>query len=280
MGFPPTRSRSAERLPAPGWPVYKGNLASILDPARAWPRMVANMAGVFSCLARRASNGHALELDGVTAAVVPACAARSVVNCVTYSRAEALATQLERIAHEYDRAGVRAWTVWVPEQDREAARLLEGAGHVLDARPAAMVRSLEGIAPPGVDLDLMEPDMAAAARVNDQAYGFPGDFERAFQSVPPEPAHLYLVRSDGVPACTVLTYEEHRECGIYLVATLPEARGRGLATALMAHALIEARGRGSVTSSLQATARGRPIYERLGYRDIGTVHMWERRRAE
>jgi GNAT superfamily N-acetyltransferase len=87
-----------------------------------------------------------------------------------------------------------------------------------------------------------------------------------------------MARAGGVPACTLLTYEEDGECGIYLVATLPEARGGGLASALMAHALLEARERGCTTSSLQATARGRPVYKRLGYEEIGTMDMWERRR--
>jgi GNAT superfamily N-acetyltransferase len=240
--------------------------------------MIANMAGLFSSLARHSATGHAIELDGVRAAVVPACPQRSVVNCVVYSSAEALADQLGRLAEEYERAGVRAWTVWVPEADHRVAAFLEGAGHVLDARPAAMVRSLDGIEPPAIELDLIEPDMAVAARVNDVAYGFPGDFERAFQRMPPSPAYLYVARADGAPACTLLTYEEDGECGIYLVATSPEARGRGLATALMSRALIDARERGCATTSLQATARGRPVYQRLGYRDIGVVQMWERRR--
>jgi GNAT superfamily N-acetyltransferase len=220
-----------------------------------------------------------VEHDGVTAAVVPACPERSVVNCVIYSDASALGAVLDELADEYERAGVRAWTVWVPEDDAEAASLLEAAGHVLDARPAAMARGLDDLElRPPPDLDLVEPDMAEAARVNDAAYGFPGDFERAFRSVPQEPAYLYLATDDGAPACTVLTYEDDGECGIYLVATLPEARGRGLATALMSYALLEARGRGCTTTSLQATMRGRPVYERLGYRDIGAMHMWEQRR--
>jgi GNAT superfamily N-acetyltransferase len=247
--------------------------------AAAWSRMLANMAGVFGSLAENSPDGRALDLDGVKAAVVPACSNRSVVNSVVYSDAGALAAALDDLAGEYERAGVRAWTVWVPDHDREAAELLERAGHVLDARPAAMVCRLDHLelSPPAA-LDLIEPDMGEAARLNDAAYGFPGDFERAFHALPPEPAHLYLASANGVPACTVLTYEEGGECGVYLVATLPEARGRGLATALMTHALLEARRRGCITSSLQATQRGRPVYLRLGYRDVGPLQMWERRR--
>lgn len=240
------------------------------------------MAGVFSSLASSASSGRVLRLEGVTAAVVPDCPDRSVVNCVVYSDADALAGALDPLLEEYDRAGVHAWTVWVPEHDRDAANLLERAGHRLDARPAAMVLDLGELDLPaagGVELDLVEPDMSEAARVNDAAYGFAGDFERAFKRLPPEPVHLYLARADGMPVCTLLTYEEDGECGVYLVATLPEARGRGLATALMIHALREARQRGCTTSSLQATRRGRPVYCRLGYRDLGAVHMYERRRT-
>jgi GNAT superfamily N-acetyltransferase len=241
--------------------------------------MLANMAGLFASLATHSSDGHVLEREGVTAAVVPSCPERSVVNCVVYSDAAALDAAIDELADDYERSGVNAWTVWVPEHDAAAAELLERAGHVFDAKPAAMVRELAAFEPPvPLELDLVEPDMREVSRVNDAAYGFPGDFERAFQGVPPEPAHVYLARSDGVPACTVLTYEEDGECGIYLVATLPQAGGRGLATALMSHALVEARERGCSTTSLQATRRGRPVYERLGYRDIGAVHMWERRK--
>jgi hypothetical protein len=33
-----------------------------------------------------------------------------------------------------------------------------------------------------------------------------------------------------------------------------------------------------VTSTLIATKLGHPVYEKLGYRDVGTLEMWERRR--
>jgi hypothetical protein len=42
-------------------------------------------------------------------------------------------------------------------------------------------------------------------------------------------------------------------------------------------ALLGASERGCETSTLQATKMGKPIYERMGYRDLGPLHMWERR---
>jgi GNAT superfamily N-acetyltransferase len=61
------------------------------------------------------------------------------------------------------------------------------------------------------------------------------------------------------------------------VATLPEARNRGIARRLMLHALHEAREDGAETTTLQASKLGRPVYERLGYRDFGAGEMWEKR---
>ena len=63
------------------------------------------------------------------------------------------------------------------------------------------------------------------------------------------------------------------------VATLPEARNRGIATGLMAHALRNARDDGFRTTTLQSTKLGRPVYEKLGYRDFGAAHMYERRKG-
>jgi GNAT superfamily N-acetyltransferase len=64
------------------------------------------------------------------------------------------------------------------------------------------------------------------------------------------------------------------------VATVPEARGRGVSTRLLAHALDAAREAGLETTTLQATKLGVPVYARLGYRDFGAMHMWERRQPK
>jgi len=231
----------------------------------------------------RGSAGAALfERDGVLSAIVPACPDRSVVNSVTYRDAGSLEAALEELAAAHEEAGVRAWTVWVPEYDRDAAALLEAAGHQLDATPIAMVHDLAGLPDPdarGLDWD----DRAAPAdvtRINDHAYGFERPyFGAAMTSLPADlPLRLYEARVDGEPASVLATLDEGDDCGIYLVATLKEHRGGGLSRRLLHVALAEARQRGLRTSSLQATKLGYPVYERLGYEAICTLQMWERRK--
>jgi|RhiMetdeSRZDD1v2_1073273.scaffolds.fasta_scaffold330360_3 GNAT superfamily N-acetyltransferase len=239
----------------------------------------------FVRLVGRGSEGAALyERDGVLAAVVPACPDRSVINSVTYSDAASLGAALDELAAAHEEAGVRAWTVWVPEDDRDAAALLEAAGHRLDATPAAMVVDLVGLPDPdtsGLDWD-DQASAADVARVNDHAYGFDEPtFGAALAAMPGDiPLRLYQARVDGEPASVLATVDEGDDCGIYLVGTLTEHRGQGLSGRLLHAALAQARDRGLRTSSLQATKLGYPVYERLGYEPICTLEMWERRKPE
>jgi GNAT superfamily N-acetyltransferase len=219
-----------------------------------------------------------VEREGVIATVVPVTPARSITNSVVYERAGALEQALEPLAAVYAEAGIRAWTVWVPEHDLAAQELLARAGHELDAAPAAMALDLAAFEPPatdGLDLD-RDPSPSAVGRINDAAYGFDGEFARAFATVPGH-LNVYAAKLAGEPVACVGSVYEDGDCGIYLVATLPEVRGHGLATKLMTVALEAARAAGCESASLQSTALGKPIYTRLGFRDFGVIQMWERR---
>ena len=59
-------------------------------------------------------------------------------------------------------------------------------------------------------------------------------------------------------------------------ATLPAYRRQGIASGLIRRLVRRGRERGCTTTSLVASRAGTPVYERLGYRDLGHVHMWER----
>lgn len=217
----------------------------------------------------------------MTAAIVPAVPERSVLNSVTYDDAAALVRSLDRLADEYDRAGVAAWTVWVHPGDSRVAAALEARGHVLDATPAAMWRPLADVRRPadGVLEDwTREADPQTVAAINDRAYPFEGDpWSRGFRTLPAREVRCYAALVGGAPASVLMTHDEDGDCVVWAVATLPEARGRGLAGALLEHALADARERGCDISTLESTKLGEPLYRRLGYRGAGTIEMWERR---
>jgi GNAT superfamily N-acetyltransferase len=121
--------------------------------------------------------------------------------------------------------------------------------------------------------------LEAAWAINDRAYGdAAGTWAGALGELPPEAGHLYLAHVANEPASFVLMHDHDDDCGFWFAATVPEARGRGLVTGLLRRALLYARERGCTTSTTQATAMGRGIYRRLGYRDLGPLELWERRR--
>jgi GNAT superfamily N-acetyltransferase len=171
--------------------------------------------------------------------------------------------------------------VWVPESDTASAELLASAGHELDATPRAMVVELAQLPEhESGELDWSsEGSLAELKRVNDAAYGDPpGTFDLGIGEPPSGTWRIYEARLDGRVVSVLATTDIEGDCGVWWVATVPEARGRALSGRLLRVALDEARERGLRTSTLQATKMGFPVYERIGYRDAGELQMWERRR--
>lgn len=247
-----------------------------------WRLMISSMQAAWGGLGPSTPGGWTVERPGLIASVVPAVPDRSVMNSVIYEDPFELAGALEELAEVYDQAGVLAWTVWMPAEDRRVSDVLSAHGHALDATPTAMVCDPAKVEPPTAgELELLpEPSFAQVAEINDRAYGYSDQpFTRALGQVPSDGVHLYVASVDGEPAACLVAEDHHgTDCGIYWVATLSEARGRGLAGALMRQALVDASERGCRTSTLQATKLGQPVYERVGYRSIGTLEMWERRK--
>jgi GNAT superfamily N-acetyltransferase len=253
-----------------------------VESREAFQLMQRSMRATAELAARGAPGSRTLTLDGVTAAITPATPDRSVLNGVVVEDFAKLPAVLDELAAAYADAGVRAWTVWVPEHEYRARELLAGAGHVLDATPAAMLLDLaELVAPAAPEPDWSaEWDIEAAGRINDAAYGDePGLFARGMGDLPAESGHMYLARVDGEPASFVVVHDHEGNCEFWIAATVPAARGRGLLSGLLHRALVDARARGRATSTTQATKMGEPVYARLGYRKFGTIEMWERREA-
>jgi ribosomal protein S18 acetylase RimI-like enzyme len=226
-----------------------------------------------------AGGGRLFERDGVLASILPAVPDRSLPNSVLYRDQDALADALDELTAVYEEAGVRAWTVWLPAGHARARALLEERGHVLDANPKAMAARLSDVEPPRPSDPVPDPHprLEELGRINAVAYGAEA-LARVIGEGELDPDRLYLARERGEVVAGLITGDHDGDCSVWWVATLPEARGRGLASGLMRRALADARERGCDISTLQATKMGEPIYRALGYRPLGPFEMWELRR--
>ncbi len=199
-----------------------------------------------------------------------------------YRDVEGLERALPALADAYDRAGVAA-VMWTIEPDPEVERILAGAGYAFDGEPAAMVAELSEMPPADLgDLDWdAEATPEEVGRINDVAYGYPRDqgLSTAIGEPPAEFAtRSYRARVGGEVAAVLQTADIGSDCVVMWVATLPEHRGKGLASRLIQAALTGARGRGLETTSLQASMLGRGVYERIGYELVAPLRIHERRK--
>jgi ribosomal protein S18 acetylase RimI-like enzyme len=249
-----------------------------MDDAHLDRLVYANLYPFYELMAAGAPTSRLERFEGVTACIVPAVAQRSFMNAVLYEDAAALEPVLDRLAAIYDAAGVAAWTVWVHPGDEAAAGVLERAGHTLDARPVSMGMPLAGWEPPDAsDVEVGPIDVGDVTRINDAAYGWNDEFTHGLLQAP-EGLRLYGAQVDGEPAACAAWLRHADDCAVYMVACLPAAQGRGLASELMRRMLCDGNAEGCTTTTLQASPSGYPIYLRLGYRDLGRLEMWERRR--
>ncbi|HUG81812.1 MAG TPA: GNAT family N-acetyltransferase [Bryobacterales bacterium] len=90
-----------------------------------------------------------------------------------------------------------------------------------------------------------------------------------------EPQGCWVYESEGniVGSTTAVAYGEDL-AWIGMVLVLPEYRGRGIARALMEHALRYLDARDVKCVKLDATDMGRPLYERLGFVEETSIERW------
>jgi GNAT superfamily N-acetyltransferase len=175
------------------------------------------------------------------------------------------------------------WWVGPSTRPADLGPRLERCGFTHTGNSPAMVVSLRtlpeepsrmaGLAvAPVRDLD----ELRRWARVAAMGTGFPEQFHdelvalEAGVGLEPRGHHYtrYVGYQDGEAAGTSALLLHAGVAGIFAVATIPRARGRGIGTALTLVPLLEARRRGYGVGTLQATPMGFPVYRRLGFREV------------
>jgi GNAT superfamily N-acetyltransferase len=161
--------------------------------------------------------------------------------------------------------------------DLGAQLVARGFRHLVDLTP--MTASLAAIpvdAPvPGLTVERVESPAAYEAWIVAEHRGFEaeGDAESGLAALRRAmgighgfPLHHFLGRLDGEPVATASLLPAGGIAGVYDVSTVPEARRRGIGTAMTLATLRAARDLGYQLAFLQPSAMGRPLYERIGFR--------------
>jgi hypothetical protein len=214
-----------------------------------------------------------------------AASPNSLLNAATLVRplqvdgAESLTRRLEAFFDPHRPGGPWVlWSAW-PTPD------LTPLGYMSWGSEPIMVRPPGGAAPPAPpDLRIVEAREATAL----------ADMERAF--VQAFPVRHVESRLPGAMFQSALLGGPFRIWGGYVgndlvtvvgalvgpeiidisfVATQPHARRRGYGSAVTWRATLADP---ALPAILQATRDGRPVYERMGYREVGRMTMWERPR--
>ena len=86
-----------------------------------------------------------------------------------------------------------------------------------------------------------------------------------------EDNYLYGYVLDGEIVGTLLLYSRNGNAGLHEVSCREDLRRKGIASALVRHALSRCREAGDSVTSLQASPLGKLTYAALGYREYGTL---------
>jgi GNAT superfamily N-acetyltransferase len=122
---------------------------------------------------------------------------------------------------------------------------------------------------------LMSPgDIPAAMRLK-QSAGWNQSAQDWMNILALEPEGCWVYEAEGTVAGSTTAICYGRDLAwIGMVLVLPEFRGRGFGRALMEHALEYLARRRVQAIRLDATDMGRPLYEKLGFRDECMIERW------
>lgn len=133
-----------------------------------------------------------------------------------------------------------------------------------------------GADPPELEIAVAAPDdLAEFEAVSMRGFGRVGDRVPVGAVHPPNSdprLTFWLGRVGNDAVCAAMSYETDRAIGVFGVTTIPRARGRGYATALMRRAVLAETKKPAVLNA-NAPAAMR-VYERLGFEAVGECAVW------
>jgi GNAT superfamily N-acetyltransferase len=168
------------------------------------------------------------------------------------------------------------WSAWPdPDLSSNGMQLLE---HLL-----LMVRLPGQIPPAPPELRIVEARDDATLRDLDTVMidGYPVSELRSGERLTDAralggPLRCFVGYLGDEPVTSATSFISEGVVGIYMVATLPQARGRGYGGAVTTAAIAVAP---DLPAVLQASADGQPVYARLGFQSVTPFTLWFKSRA-
>lgn len=234
-----------------------------------YARGVATVVASHEETARGSSGARVEWLNGVAAAVFPNGPERAVYNNALLDRGlrpDDRAAAIEAMERAYDSAGVERYAAWVHESDDGMLGDLKLRGFTFDTSTRAMGMALDDLPGPARDVGIQPVEDWGEYLSYLQSVGVP---EGLLADTDPKAYHVLAARIDGANVATAIAFDHDGDCGIFNMSTMPEARRRGIGTALTASHLRDAADRGCSTASLQATEMAEGIYASVGFGDLG-----------
>jgi GNAT superfamily N-acetyltransferase len=242
-----------------------------------------NLATTWSCMA--AAAGSDLEDDGASVRMASGLPI-AFLNGAFCRRPVAPSDADAVVRAAIDFFGVRAvpWLLWTRSSaDVALSAACARAGLREVGGPPAMVLPAIPREAPALP-DRVEVARASVAdlelvrQILADGFGMPIEVAQTFVAEPlldADGTAVVIGLLDGRPMTTALVHVSGRTAGIYNVATLPDARGRGVGAAATWAAVMAGREIGAEHAILQSSSSGYPLYSRMGFVDVGRYEQWE-----
>jgi hypothetical protein len=174
------------------------------------------------------------------------------------------------------------WYVGPSSTPPELEEHLETRGFTTDWALRGMALELENVLPreppPGLSIRAIENprSLETCVDIAARSYGFDDIssplFKKTYLNFGCSPSKRWFQGTmNGVPVATSLLVLHGALAVTWLVATLPEERGRGIGTAMTLETLLLAKELGYDYVVLQASESGLPVYERMGFKEYCKV---------
>lgn len=262
------------------------------SPASLARAIAENFVAAYTLLAE--AHGTVRERDGITAIVtrIPVAEFNGVFRAMLppdLARERVDAHIGEALDWLRAQGAPFSWYITHTTAPVDLPRLLEARGLRQSESSPGMAVDLTALneevpAPAGLEIAPVahERELEVWVRASTAGFGMPDTYVAPIRAAldgldlgPSARSRLFVARLDGAPVGTAALILGGGAAGLYSIATLSAYRRQGIGAQLTLAALREARQRGYRIGVLEASTMGRPVYERLGFRQYATHHAYE-----